>query len=257
MTNEIPLHKIETDKLQADDKTSNQDSQENRKVDSISTEGDNGKREAQKMLAGKSAGSHSNYIRTRLCYCDKSNCLFIIRMFCAFFVFIISVFKRDCRALLQVDRKTEGQLGDVPNTFSSTVLPTNKTVCGRVSYIGNTEKRQDNFIKPKRGAEKEGSIMPIFVLSSQHYQTFSFQVSGRQPKIWFLVEASSAVSVYVLDDIGLVNFESDNDFCCFGGYHRRTKQSGHIVLPMEGFWYLVIHNETDKDVAVRYELEYA
>jgi len=96
--------------------------------------------------------------------------------------------------------------------------------------------------------------MPVTTLEPNTHLKLKFRCP-RSGKISFVVEAEFAVNCYVLDEDGLKNYYAGKDFSSYGGYkHRRYHNEGNLRLG-QGWWYLIIENDTDNPIAIHYELE--
>jgi hypothetical protein len=79
----------------------------------------------------------------------------------------------------------------------------------------------------------------------------------RRGLVEYDVEAEGPVDTFVLDEEGLVEFNSRNPYVYsyYGGFPYRRSHHQELRLPFRGWWYLVINNPSKKEpVAVHYEV---
>lgn len=90
------------------------------------------------------------------------------------------------------------------------------------------------------------------------YRVLSFE-TPRSRSIYFVVKSDVPVSTYIVDDVGLEDFENGDSVPSYGGATRRRNHKGTVMLSglMKGDpWYLVIHNHNDVTAHIRYEVMY-
>jgi len=103
--------------------------------------------------------------------------------------------------------------------------------------------------------------MPTEILKPNTHLKLRYTVSRRR-RFEFRVEASNAVSTYIVNDDGFAAFETsrvgvdtlNDDIPASGGFLNRREHHQDLVLPSSGTWWLLIVNDQDEDVGVHYEV---
>ncbi len=114
-------------------------------------------------------------------------------------------------------------------------------------------KPQDNTREKKK--ERIGP-MPLFSLKADEYLPIAVTVRRKNPGIYFRVESSHNVKVYLMDDDGLRDYE-DEDTEDFDTYFETLSSRFHeeeIDLPRGGEWHLIIENQRNLPIQGFYEV---
>lgn len=95
--------------------------------------------------------------------------------------------------------------------------------------------------------------MQAFWLRADSYTVIKFRVKRSRQEVHFRVGADRAVRVFVVDQVGLVEFKTGRDFPAFAG-HARTVSFDKRKTLQRGEYYLLISNRNESDVFVHYEM---
>lgn len=95
--------------------------------------------------------------------------------------------------------------------------------------------------------------MPRFVLPPNTYRKLRYTTPLSQRARYWL-EASGAVTTYVVDADGLWAFEQGETVPCYGGFSRRRSHAERVAFDYYGRWYLIVSNRSDHAVHVEYEV---
>jgi hypothetical protein len=100
--------------------------------------------------------------------------------------------------------------------------------------------------------------MPLAAIKPNSHLKIRYP-APRKHRIEYEVEANLPVTTFVLDEEGLqeYNKKGSDVYSYYGGFAHRRVHKEKVILPSEfdGFWYLIIQNDSEKDpVAVRYEV---
>jgi len=99
--------------------------------------------------------------------------------------------------------------------------------------------------------------MPTQTLPAQHYIHFSYNFQSgffRTNLIKFYVESEFPVDTYIVDLLGLQNFQAGRAFTTYGGLINAIEHRQEIRVPYEGEWYLIINNKGYQPTAIHYEV---
>jgi len=96
--------------------------------------------------------------------------------------------------------------------------------------------------------------MPVLTLSANSYLQYGYQVP-RNGLVAYYVEAERPVNTYVVDKTGLDQFLRGEPYVnSYGGFQDRPQHRQEVVLPFQGWWYLIILNRNPWPVAVYYQV---
>lgn len=86
--------------------------------------------------------------------------------------------------------------------------------------------------------------MPAFILKTEDTATISVDVNNKKRSIYYIVEASSPIKVYLMDEKGLDNYKNSISIDSYIEPYSKKYHEEKICLPFGRRWYLVIPNLT-------------
>ncbi|MBA7687717.1 hypothetical protein ES703_96183 [subsurface metagenome] len=141
---------------------------------------------------------------------------------------------------------------------NTTLLLSDKNVSRGARRISGCKETKEEASKPAYTSTKEeGRVMPTQTLPAQHYIHFSYNFQSgffRTNLIKFYVESEFPVDTYIVDLLGLQNFQAGREFTSYGGLINAIEHRQEIRAPREGSWYLIINNKGYQPTAIHYEV---
>jgi len=97
--------------------------------------------------------------------------------------------------------------------------------------------------------------MSLFHLEPHEYQIIEFTVlSNYRLEIHYIVNAEYPISVVLINEDNIENFENDDEYYFYGQMRERRSHDVRIKLPYTGRWNLAILNDGDNTNAINYEI---
>lgn len=156
---------------------------------------------------------------------------------------------------IQIDRSNRGKLASVNNNAYSSVLSSYKTICrGSIPAVASEKETSQKTAQREENSSNNREIMPTRILHSKYHIPIEFFVERRRPRVRYIVESQYPVTVYLMDEDDLSDFENGRSFGYYVGAKRRRYHEEDIKLTYSGIYYLVIINEGNKSTAIHYEL---
>ena len=96
--------------------------------------------------------------------------------------------------------------------------------------------------------------MPTLTLKRHHSVRVEIEAFEKNPYVDYEVESEQLVKTYILDEDGLEDYRNNKTFNSYNNKIKGRYNSERIRVPYKGYYYLVIYNPNDNDVAIHYEL---
>lgn len=155
------------------------------------------------------------------------------------------------------------ELDNYSTNIDSNILPSDISVdrrnnrnkykmgrCEEEFNRGTDRKQKISNTKHGKGIIK----MPIFTINPHESVQLSFNINRRKPSIYYKIEATHKIRVYLLDEEGLHNLEQEISIDSYNSITSPRKyHEEDIPLPFNGKWYLIVYNPNKEVVSVHYE----
>lgn len=100
--------------------------------------------------------------------------------------------------------------------------------------------------------------MPVFSLEDNSHEIIEYNIRpyrGRNPRIRFKVESEYPISIYLVDTLGVEQFNNNERFDVYVSRDDTTCFETKITLSHTGRWFLIMENIGDNKTCVYYEVQ--
>jgi hypothetical protein len=168
---------------------------------------------------------------------------------------------RGSRTFDCADNNHKRELESRANFVDSFVLSSNASILRESGGGGElqVEKNSNRCKRRSKSSDSEEGLMALdqlYAIKPNKHLRLRYRVP-RKHRIEYRVEASLPVTTFVLDEDGLeeYNKKGSDVYSYYGGFSHRKHHAEKVDIPFDGFWYLIIQNDSDTvPVAITYEV---